>query len=75
MTSLPVLSRCTHCETIFWLEDIDEIGRYSGIKPDNKEWEAAESAKFLNMDDLFRALTLDDVVSGKDDELFIRKNI
>jgi len=74
LPALPVLSKCTYCDTIFWLEDIEEIGRYSGIKPDNKEWEAAESVKILDIDDLIRALTLEDVVAEKDDELFIRKS-
>ena len=75
MPSLPVLSKCTHCDTIFWLADIEQIGSYSFGDKNNEEWEAAESAIFLDIDDLFRALTLDDVVAEKDDELFIRKSI
>ncbi len=75
LPALPVLSKCTHCDTIFWLEDIEEIGSYSYGETKDEEWEAAEYAKFLDIDDLFRALTLDDVVAEKNDEMFIRKSI
>lgn len=75
LPALPVLSKCSRCDTIFWLEKLEEIGSYSYGETKNEEWEAAENAITLDIDEMFRALDHDGVVADKDDELFIRHGI
>lgn len=75
LPSLPIISKCNRCNTIFWLDKLKKIGSYSYGKTNQEDWEAAEIAGFLNIEDLFRALNTKGIVSEKEDELYIRQNI
>lgn len=74
LSEFPNLTKCSKCNTIFWLSKMKELGSYELGKNINEQWRAAEEAKFLTVYEYFTALeTLISIT--KDDELFIRRRI
>lgn len=75
LPEFPDLTKCNKCDKIFWLSKLKEIGtydiRYEYIKSD---WENAENAEFLNIEDYFRALD-EGLAENKQEELYIRQQI
>lgn len=71
----PNLTKCKKCETIFWLSKLKEIARYEWGWFDKKsKWDGADNAKFLEIEDSFRALKIG-MAENKKEELLIRKSI
>jgi hypothetical protein len=89
LPDIPNLTKCKKCDAIFWLSDLQEIGKCRGV-PEQKEWEKANKVEHLKLNDLWRALqSLSeycknlDVMKEDDDgeftprerEIFIRRRI
>lgn len=70
----PEITKCRNCDAIFWLNKIEEIGTYNWGDADNQDWENADEADFLYLDDYFRALK-SGLATDKDEEIYIRENI
>lgn len=70
----PEIAKCRNCDAIFWLSKKEEIGTYNCGDADNQEWENADEADFLNLDDYFRALK-SGLATDKEEEIYIRENI
>jgi uncharacterized C2H2 Zn-finger protein len=57
LPEFPHLTKCSKCDTIFWLSDLKEIGECSPIgKTKHNAWKDAEYVQFLDIPDLLRAL-------------------
>ena len=70
----PNLTKCKKCNTIFWLSKLNEIGTYEFGDQDNSNWQEADYAEFLEIDDYLKALEIG-VSENKKEELFIRQRI
>lgn len=67
----PNLTICTKCNHIFKLSKLEPIGSYWG-NDSGEEWKNVNTAKFLNLDEYFKALEFEE---NKSDECFIRFRI
>lgn len=77
LPEFPEITRCKKCDSIFWLVSLEEIGTYyPGYHdhPGQSEWEAADSAEFLSIDDYFRALD-EGLAENLSEELYLRQRI
>lgn len=75
LPEFPNLTKCKKCETVFWLSKMKEIGRYEWEDDNVKtEWESADEAEFLEIEDYFNAIN-NGTAKNNIDELFIRKQI
>lgn len=74
MPRFPDLTKCRKCNSIFWLSKLEEVGSYDRGERDNSKWQDAESAKFLDIGDCFRALE-SGMAEDKEEEISIRQQI
>ncbi|GHV09735.1 hypothetical protein FACS1894162_0980 [Bacteroidia bacterium] len=72
LPDFPKLTKCKKCDSIFWLNNLQEIGEYRRQMKDediNLEWKNADKVEFLGIKDLFAALK---IAENKDEEKTIR---
>ncbi len=74
LPEFPDLTKCKKCNTIFWLSNLEEIGEYEWGDEGNSNWENADSAEFLNIEDYFRTLN-EGLAVNIEEELFVRQRI
>lgn len=74
LPEFPNLTKCEKCNNFLWLDKLKEIGTYGWKDNQNSNWQNADEAKFLEIDDYFDALK-SEIVENKIDEGFIRKHI
>ena len=82
LPEIPILTKCVKCNTILWLDELDEIDEERSNVLVMSEWNNIEYVDFLMLDDLWRAL--ESIHSDKKDnqsledeqrEFFIRQRI
>ena len=74
LPEFPNLTKCKKCETFLWLSKLKEIGTYNYDDNANVEWQNADIAEFLGVEDYFSALSKG-VAENKGEALFIRHRI
>ncbi len=67
----PNLTKCRKCNTIFWLCKLQEIGTLDWSNEQNPNWENADSADFLTIDDYLNAIETG-LAENVDEEVLIR---
>lgn len=70
----PNISKCHKCNTILWLRTPNLIDSLKWGSSENIDCQEADYAKFLNIEDNFRALS-EWLVENKNDEIYIRQHI
>ena len=76
LPEFPNLTKCKKCDTIFWLNDLKEIGTCDAWdKECPPEWKKANRAKFLDVTDLFRCLEMETVKYNNEEEKDVRLQI
>lgn len=60
--------------TILWLSKLKVIGAYQWGDNTNSNWQIADKAEFLNIEDYFRAL-YEGLAENMQEEIFIRQRI
>lgn len=73
-SGFPDLTKCKKCDTIFWLSKLENIGSYLWGNTENLDWKNADVAKFLMIEDYFKAIKTG-VAENEEEELIIRKEI
>ena len=81
LPEFPDLTKCSKCDSIFWLNEAHEVGKnyaeiYSGLdyeQPDER-FNKAEKANFLSLNEYFTAIERK-IYSTVEEELLIRKRI
>lgn len=74
LPDFPNLTKCKKCDTIFWLSKLKEIGTYEWGDKKNPEWQKADQAEFLEIEDYFNAI-INGIAENKNEELYIRQRI
>jgi hypothetical protein len=74
LPEFPNLTKCKKCNTFFWLSKIKKIGTYKWGDNENSQWQKADKAEFLEIEDYFNAISKG-IAENKDEELFIRQRI
>ncbi len=74
LPDFPNLTKCKKCNHLFWLSKLEEIGTFNYGEKGKLEWQNADEAEFLSIDDYFRALD-SGVIIGKGEEGFVRQQI
>jgi hypothetical protein len=74
LPEFPNLTKCKKCDTFFWLSKLKEIGTYKRGDKKSSDWEMADKADFLDIEDYFKALN-DNFAENRQEELFIRIRI
>ncbi len=74
LPEFPELTKCKQCNTTLWLSKIEELGYDDAHDESNPEWEKADKADFLEIDEYFEALE-NKLYENKDEEFFIRHRI
>jgi hypothetical protein len=74
LPEFPNLTKCKKCYTIFWLSKLIEIGTYEWGDHNNSEWQNADEAEFLEIDDYFNAIN-NGIAENEEEELIIRQQI
>jgi hypothetical protein len=74
LPDFPDLTKCKKCNTIFWLSKLKEIGTFEWGEDRNPEWQNADVAQFLEIDDYFNAIKMG-IAENKEQELIIRQQI
>jgi hypothetical protein len=74
LPEFPNLTKCKKCDTILWLSKLKEIGIYKWGDKDNSNWENANNAEFLSIEDYNRALD-SGLAETKQEKIFIRQRI
>ena len=74
LPEFPDLTKCKKCDTIFWLSKLKEIGTYQWGDKNSSNWEKADNADFLDIEDYFKALN-ENITENKQEERFIRQSI
>ncbi len=70
----PNLTKCSKCDTIFWLSKLKEIGTYEFGEEENSKWGSAKEVKFLEIEDYYNAINKG-IAENKGEELIIRQQI
>ena len=70
----PDITKCKKCNTIFWLSKLKEIGTFEWGDIVQSNWENADNAEFLNIEDYFRYLN-EGHPENEQEESFIRQLI
>lgn len=68
--SFPDLTKCKRCNTIFFLSDLEEIGKYRFGENIDPAWQDADEAEFLSIADYQRAIETEIA-----DELMLREHL
>lgn len=71
---VPNLTKCKKCDTIFWLSKLKEIGTYDWGDSKNSEWQKADNAEFLDIEDYYNAINKG-IAENKEEEFIIRQRI
>jgi len=74
LPEFPNLTKCKKCDTIFWLSKLKEIGTYEWGDNENSQWQKADNAEFLEIEDYYNAI-IKGVAENKGEELIIRQRI
>ena len=74
LPEFPNLTKCKKCKTIFWLSKLHEIGTFEWGADNNSDWENADEAEFLALDDYFEAITKG-IAENTQEEILIRQRI
>jgi len=74
LPEFPDLTKCKKCDTIFWLSKLKGIGTYEWGDNVNSQWQKADNAEFLEIEDYYNAINKG-IDKNKDEELFIRQRI
>ena len=70
----PKITKCKKCNTIFWLSKSKEIGTFEWGDNNNSQWQNADKAEFLEIDDYYNAINKG-IAENSKEELFIRQRI
>jgi hypothetical protein len=74
LPDFPNLTKCKKCNHLFWLNKLKEIGTFYFGDNGMLDWQNADEAEFLSLDDYFRAIELG-VTEDKGEEGFVRQQI
>src|SRR6056297_3076523 len=74
LPEFPDLTRCNNCHNFLWLHKLTPIGEYYPGEDTKAEWQNAQEARFLEIDEYFEALTAKNA-ENETDERFIRQKI
>ena len=74
LPEFPQITKCTKCNTIFWIEDAQQVGKRAWGMFNREDYPTAVKAGFLNIDEYFEALE-NGLWRSKDDEFYIRQRI
>lgn len=74
LPDFPDLTKCKKCNTIFWLSKLKEIGTYEWGDNINQEWQKADHAEFLEIEDYYSAL-INGIAENTKEELIVRRLI
>jgi len=74
LPEFPNLTKCKKCETIFWLSKLKEIETYEWDDQKNTEWQKADEADFLEIEDYYNAIK-NGIAENKEEEINIRRLI
>jgi len=74
LPDFPNLTKCKKCNSIFWLSKLKEIGTYEWGDNENPEWQKADEAEFLEIEDYYNA-TINGIAENKEEELIVRQQI
>jgi hypothetical protein len=70
----PELTRCKRCNSFLWLSRLKEIGIYHLGEKVKKQWQNADAAEFLGIEDYFQVIAVG-MAKNSEDELYIRQRI
>jgi hypothetical protein len=74
LPEFPNLTKCKNCNTVFWLSKLKEIGTLEWGANKNLEWQNADKAEFLEIDDYYNAISKE-IAENVEEELLIRQLI
>jgi len=74
LPEFPNLTKCKKCNSIFWLQKLEDIGSDEWREKLNLNWQDADEAEFLTIEDYFRAIDLK-IAENEAEEYFIRQRI
>jgi len=74
LPEFPNLTKCKKCNTIFWLSKLKEIGTFEWGDNINSEWQNADEAEFLEIDDYYKVIS-SGIAENLQEELLIRQLI
>ncbi len=74
LPEFPNLTKCKKCNTIFWLSKLKEIGTFEWGADNISDWENANEAEFLAIDDYFEAI-FKGIAENTQEEILIRQRI
>ena len=74
LPDFPDLTKCKKCDTIFWLSKLKELGTYEWGDQENLDWQNADEADFLGIEDYFKALDKGLALKRKE-EITVRNQI
>ena len=74
LPEFPNLTKCKKCNTIFWLSKLKEIGTFGWGADKNSDWQNADRAEFLEIDDYYDAISKG-IAENTQEELLIRQHI
>lgn len=74
LPEFPDLTKCRKCNSIFWLSKLVELGSYKWNDEIDANWQNADKARFLKIDDYFEALDKG-LAEDKKEEFYIRQRI
>lgn len=74
LPEFPDLTKCAKCDTILWLRKMKAVGKQKLGDKNNLQWQNADEAKFLTVNDYFLALN-NGLAENEGELLFIRRNI
>ena len=74
LPEFPFIVKCKECNTFFWLNDKNKIGKYSRWFNFGKKWKNPDAAEFLSPDEYFEAIK-SKIYKNKNEELRLRLNL
>ena len=74
LPEFPFIVKCKECNTFFWLNDKNKIGKYSRWFNFGKKWANPDVAEILSLNEYFEAIK-SKIYSNKDEEQFLRLNL
>jgi hypothetical protein len=74
LPEFPDLTKCAKCDSILWLRKLKAVGKQKLGDKNNLQWQNADEARFLTVNDCFVALN-NGLVENDSDALFVRRNI
>lgn len=74
LPEFPELTKCKECHTFLWVSELKEIAKYQWGDLENTKWKNAETVRFLEIEEYFKAIEIG-FAKNNVDELFIRFRI